>query len=74
MHNDKFVTQSTALMVRYVLECRRQIDLGGRSRIAYDMVCPNRRSNDGAAATATALVEMLQGTSNNAWKMAIRAR
>eukprot|EP01052_Picozoa_sp_SAG31_P002759 SAG31_NODE_99_length_25388_cov_12.710507_15_plen_789_part_00 len=74
-HKDKFLSQATALLMRFVFESRRQINMGGRSRVAYDIVIPDSRSaSEGAVATAAALVKMLQGASNHAWQGVLRSR
>jgi hypothetical protein len=73
-HGELFKGQATALTARYVLECRRQIDLGGRGRVAYDIVCPSKRGDGGGAVSAAALVDLLQTKGNAAWGAVLWSR
>jgi hypothetical protein len=70
-HADLFLSQVTNLISRYASECRRQVELGARYTIAYQIICPTKEA---AAASAAALSGILQAQSNRTWRQVLRER
>jgi hypothetical protein len=70
-HADLFLCQVTNLITRFASECRRQVELGSRYAIAFEIVCPTKEA---AAASAAALGGILQSQSNRTWRQVLRER